>query len=143
WPNWPIQLAGAIALLTPIARRRDRWTDHRFRIEFLCSVLLFVSLFNHQAERSSYLIAFVGATIWFVNGKRTAGRTVLFAVAALTIPLMSTLLPIPDVLRSPPAMLYRLALPILAIWILIQWDLMRWQVPECAQLSVRERAIGP
>jgi len=143
WPNWPIQLAGAIALLTPIARRRDRWTDHRFRIEFLCSVLLFVSLFNHQAERSSYLIAFVGATIWFVNGKRTAGRTVLFAVAALTIPLMSTLLPIPDVLRSPPAMLYRLALPILAIWILIQWDLMRWQLPECAQLSVRERAISP
>ena len=143
WPNWPIQLAGAIALLTPIARRRDRWTDHRFRIEFLCSVLLFVSLFNHQAERSSYLIAFVGATIWFVNGRRTTGRTVLFAVAALTIPLMSTLLPIPEVLRSPPAMLYRLALPILAIWILIQWDLMRWQVPECAQLSVRERAIIP
>lgn len=130
WPNWPVQLAGAIALLTPVALRRDRWTDHRFRIEFLCSVLLFVSLFNHQAERSSYLIAFVGATIWFVNGRRTTGRTVLFAIAALTIPLMSTLLPVPEVLRSPPAMLYRLALPILAIWVLIQWDLMRWKVPE-------------
>ena len=127
WPNWPIQLAGVIALLTPIALRRDRWTDQRFRIEFLCSVLLFVSLFNHQAERSSYLIAFVGATIWFVTGRQTTGRTVLYAIAAVTIPLMSTLLPIPEVLRSAPAMLYRLALPILAIWVWIQWDLMRWQ----------------
>lgn len=126
WPNWPIQIAGVMVLLLPIVRRRDRWADHRFRIEFLCSVLLFVSLFNHQAERSSYLIAFVGATIWFVSGPRTRGRTVLYAIAALTIPLMSTLLPIPEALRSPAAMLYRLTLPMLAIWILIQWDLLRW-----------------
>lgn len=125
WPNWPIQLAGVVVLLTPIACRRDRWTDHGFRVEFLCSLLLFVSLFNHQAERSSYLIAFVGATIWFVRGARTTGRTALYVIAALTIPLMSTLLPIPDVLRSPTAMLYRLALPTLGIWFLIQWDLMR------------------
>ena len=143
WPNWPIQLAGVIVLLTPIAHRRDRWTDHAFRIELLCSLLLFVSLFNHQAERSSYLIAFVGATIWFVRGARTTGRTALYAITALMIPLMSTLVPIPDALRSPTAMLYRLVLPTLAIWFLIQWDLLRGEVPVRAQLAAGESAAVP
>jgi Protein of unknown function (DUF2029). len=53
-PNWPLQLAGTLALLIPLAVRRDRWDDTRFRLLFLCSVLLYVTLFNHQAERASY-----------------------------------------------------------------------------------------
>lgn len=139
WPNWPIQLAGAVILLAPIVLRRERWTDERFRLGLLCSVLLYVTLFNHQAERSSYLIAFVGATIWFVlgndNGVRTPARRTLYGLAMLTIPLMSTLLPIPEVLRSPSAMLYRLALPTLAIWIVLQRDLLR------ADRSIVKRAF--
>jgi hypothetical protein len=123
WPNWPIQLAGALVLLTPLALRRDRWTDASFRIVFLCSVLVYVTLFNHQAERSSYLIAFVGATIWFASGTHTTARVVLYSVTMVTIPIMSTMLPVPELLRSPTGMLYRLALPILAIWLVMQRDL--------------------
>jgi hypothetical protein len=129
WPNWPMQLVGAFVLLAPILLRRERWTDERFRLGLLCSVLLYVALFNHQAERSSYLIGFVGATIWFVigpaSGTQTSVRRALYGVAMLTIPLMSTLVPIPDALRSPTAMLYRLTLPTLAIWIMLQRDLLR------------------
>lgn len=124
-PNWPFQLAGTALLLAPLAIRRDRWDDARFRLVFLCSVLVYVTLFNHQAERSSYLIAFVGATIWFVSGERTTTRIALYAIALLTIPLMSTVLPIPDVLRSPTAMAYRLAVPASLIWLVMQRDLFR------------------
>ena len=72
WPNWPLQLLGTLALLAPLALRRERWDEARFRLLYLCSVLLYVVLFNHQAERASYLIAFTGATIWFAAERANA-----------------------------------------------------------------------
>jgi hypothetical protein len=128
WPNWPIQLAGTIVLLVPLALRRDRWNEQRFRLLYLCSLLLYVVLFNHQAERASYLIAFTGATIWFASEPRARWRTALFGVVMLTIPIGSTLLP-GAWLRTPTMMTYRLALPCLAIWLVIQRELMRREVP--------------
>ncbi|MDB4883928.1 MAG: hypothetical protein JWL95_2694 [Gemmatimonadetes bacterium] len=124
WPNWPIQLAGTLALLVPIALRRDRWDEQRFRVLYLCSVLMYVVLFNHQAERASYLIAFTGAAIWFALEPRARWRTALFGVVMLTIPIASTLMP-GEWLRTPTMMTYRLALPCLAIWLVIQRELLR------------------
>ena len=80
-PNWPVQLAGVLLLLLPLALRRDAWDAPPFRLRYLCSVLLFVVLFNHQAERASYVIAFTGATIWFAAFARTASRSALYALA--------------------------------------------------------------
>jgi hypothetical protein len=123
-PNWPIQLAGTLALLAPLALRRDRWDDARFRLLYLCSLLLYVVLFNHQAERASYLIAFTGATIWFAFEPVARWRTWLYGVAFLTIPLMSTLVP-GAWLRTQTATTWRLALPCLAIWLVVQGALLR------------------
>jgi hypothetical protein len=131
WPNWPLQLLGTIALVAPLAIRRERWDEARFRLMYLCSVLLYVVLFNHQAERASYLIAFTGATIWFAAGARTRARSALYAVAALTIPVMSTLVP-GAWLRTPELMTYRLVLPSLAIWLVIQRELLQ---PEARRAS--------
>jgi hypothetical protein len=125
-PNWPIQLAGTLLLVAPLALRRDRWDDARFRFLYLCSVLLYVVLFNHQAERASYLIAFAGATLWVAGSPRERWRVVMYGIAFVTIPLMSTLIPGP-IIRTPTVVLYRLALPCLAIWIAIQWELLRRQ----------------
>lgn len=124
WPNWPLQLLGTLALLAPLAIRRERWDEARFRLLYLCSVLLYVVLFNHQAERASYLIAFTGATIWFASEARTRMRIALYALATLAIPVVSTLIP-GDWLRAPGITTYRLALPCLAIWLVIQRDLLR------------------
>lgn len=124
WPNWPIQLVGTILLLAPLALRRDRWDDARYRFGYLCSVLMYVVLFNHQAERASYLIAFVGITLWYVASERARWQSWLFTTAFITIPLMSTLIP-GSFFRGRNAMLYRLAAPTLAIWLAVQWDLWR------------------
>jgi hypothetical protein len=124
WPNWPLQLLGTVALLAPLTLRRERWDEARFRLLYLCSVLFYVVLFNHQAERASYLIAFTGATIWFAAEPRALWRTALYGVAALAIPIMSTLVP-GAVLRTPGMMTVRLALPCLAIWLVIQRELLR------------------
>ncbi len=122
FPNWPIQLAGTLVLIAPLAFRRDRWDDARFRVLCLCSVLLYAVLFNHQAERASYLIAFAGATLWFASSPPARWRTMLYVVAFVTVPLMSTLIP-GAALRTETAMLYRLAVPSVAIWIAVQWEL--------------------
>jgi hypothetical protein len=92
---------------------------------YLCSVLLFVVLFNHQAERASFVIAFAGMTIWFTAEPSTRWRMILFGIAFVTMPLMSTIIPVPAMLKTPTAMVYRLALPTLAIWIAIQLELWR------------------
>jgi hypothetical protein len=139
WPNWPVQLAGTLALVAPLAFRRDRWDDARFRLRYLCSLLLYVVLFNHQAERASYIIAFVGIAIWFASEPRSGWRAALFWIAMLAIPVCSTLIP-GAWLRTPTAMLYRLALPSLAIWLVLQWELLGSQAEEGT--AVPERSAG-
>lgn len=124
WPNWPVQLAGMLVLLAPLGFARARWQEPRFRLLYLCSVLLYVVLFNHQAERASYLIAFAGIVVWYVDSPRERWRDVLFAIAFVTIPLMSTLIP-GRWFRGSTMMLYRLAVPTMAVWIAIQWELLR------------------
>ena len=121
-PNWPVQLAGVVLLTLPLALRRRRWPEARFRLVYLCSVLLFVALFNHQAERASYVIAFTGATIWFVSSPREKWRTLLYGLALLTIPVASTLVP-GAWLKLPDVVLYRLAFPTLLVWLALQAEL--------------------
>ncbi len=130
-PNWPVQLAGTLVLLAPILVRRERWNEDRFRLLYLCSLLLYVVLFNHQAERASFLIAFLGATLWYASEPASRARTGLYALAFLTIPLMSTLIP-GRIFRDQTVMLFRLALPTLLIWIVVQIEL--WSTAETAEL---------
>ncbi len=126
FPNWPVQLVGVALLVLPLGVLRARWSDARFRLCYLCSVLLFVALFNHQAERASFVIAFAGATIWFAASGRTPWRSALFATAMLTMPVASTLIP-GAWLKLPEVVLYRLAFPTLLIWLAVQWEL--WRPP--------------
>ena len=125
WPNWPIQALGTLALVFPLAARPERWKEARFRLLYLCSLLMYVVLFNHQAERASFVIAFTGMAIWFAVEPRERWRTVLFGVAFVAMPLMSTLIPVPAALKSSAAMVYRLSLPTLLIWIAVQRELWR------------------
>jgi hypothetical protein len=81
WPNWPIQLAGTLVLLLPLAIRRERWSDAKFRLAYLCSLLVYVVIFNHKAERSSFVIAAAGIVIWWVTGAHTPWRTALMALS--------------------------------------------------------------
>jgi hypothetical protein len=76
WPNWPVQLAGIVVVLLPLLHR-EQWTDERFRRAFLASLLVFVVIFNHQAERPSFVIAATGVAIWFANSPRDRYRLIL------------------------------------------------------------------
>jgi hypothetical protein len=103
WPNWAIQVAGTTLFLLPLAVRRDRWKCPSYRTQYLCSLLIYVVLFNHQAERQSFILAATGGVIWFVTGSRTTDRGVVLALALIGVP----------------------TLPYLLLWLVLQTELMR------------------
>ena len=86
WPNWPVQAAGVIVLLLPFLHA-DRWADRSFRRSYLASLLVFVVIFNHQAERPSYVIAATGVAIWYAYSPRDLYRLalVLFSLTGLRV----------------------------------------------------------
>src|SRR4051812_7715942 len=88
-PNWPIQLAGVLILLAPVVIQRWRWHDWDLRRLYLCSLLVFCLIFNHQAESPTFVIAITGAAIWFAAIPRPSrwewallGFVVLFTILA-------------------------------------------------------------
>ena len=123
WPNWPIQLAGALLLLAPLGRVRC-WSDPLFRTRFLCSVLVFVVIFNHQVESPSFVIAVAGIAIWFVTSERTKLDVALMALTILVVSLSSTEL-VPHAWQRDFFVRYRLkTLPCLLVWLVMQAELL-------------------
>jgi hypothetical protein len=77
-------------------------------------------LFNHQAERQSFIIAATGSVVWFVTSPRSVERGVLLALALIGVPTV----------------------PYLVLWLVIQTELIRAAPAPAATPSVvddRER----
>ena len=129
WRAWPIQIAGTALLLLPLALRRDEWGDRGFRLRFLASLLVYMVLFNHKAERQSYVIAMVGIAIWFVTQPRTPLRV---ALMALVFTLTSLVANMPAPLRACIGVMARNTVPVALVWLLMQ-----------VELLYRRRAIDP
>jgi hypothetical protein len=114
WPNWPMQVLATAALLAPLYLRRERWSDPLFRVTALASVLVYAVLFNHQAERASFIVGVAGAVIWYVSGApKNFTRTALTVLCAAGLQ----------------------SVPLLALWLFIQRDLWR-----SARAAVASRA---
>jgi hypothetical protein len=123
WPHWPTQLSGLLVLLAPLLVQWNRW-DRAFRLQFLTSILVFCVLFNHQAESPSYVIATIGAAIWFAASERATWRTVMMVAVFVIVNLAST-----DLM---PRYLYRTyyvpylmkTLPLIPLWVAMQLELL-------------------
>jgi hypothetical protein len=75
--NWVFQGAATLVLLAPLAIRRSAWRSPEFRRDLFASLMVYVVIFNHQSENSSYVIAAVGLAIWFLSARATPARVVL------------------------------------------------------------------
>lgn len=121
WPNWPIQLAGAVLLVAPVLVRRARHREWNFRRLYLCSVLLFCLIFNHKAESPTFVIGVAGAAIWFAAlERRTRGEwALLWVIVVFTILASSDAMP--RVLQRELFDPYRLkVVPLIALWVELQ-----------------------
>jgi lysylphosphatidylglycerol synthetase-like protein (DUF2156 family) len=126
WSSWPVQLAGTVVLLLPLALYRERWSAREFRIAYLASLLAFVVLFNHQAERSSFVIASAGVAIWCVSPPE--GTTAFWLRTILAV----------------SALVGLKTIPLLAVWLVMQTELFGWRVrvPRRRDSAARERNEG-
>lgn len=108
WPNWPVQLAGTAALLLPLVVRRDQWRKAEFRLHYLALLLVYAVLFNHQAERASFVIASAGVAIWCVTPPAGVRHPVLRAALAVL------------------ALVGLRTIPLVVVWLAMQAELYGW-----------------
>ena len=121
WPNWPIQLAGALVLVSPILARPAHRGEWKFRRLYLCSVLLFCLIFNHKAESPTFVIGVAGAAIWFAGlERRTRWEWALFGLIVVCTILASSDA-MPRVLQRELFDPYRLkVVPLIVLWVELQ-----------------------
>jgi hypothetical protein len=121
WPNLPFQVGGTLLLIAPVLWHRDRWREWSFRLTYLCSVLLFCIIFNHQSESPTFVIGVAGAAIWFAALARpTKWEWALFVFFVVCTILASSDV-MPRVVQKEFFDKYRFkAVPCILLWIELQ-----------------------
>jgi hypothetical protein len=123
WPNWPVQLLGTALALLPFAVRRADWGDAGFRRAMLASLLVYVLLFNHQAESPTFIIAMTGIVAWYLTARRRWYHHALMAASWVLVSLFSEVLPA-DVLNACCRPWHYKTVPVLLAWLVMLWELL-------------------
>lgn len=114
---------GAMLLMLPLLRR-EQFAHYSFRLLYLCSVLIWVVVFNHKAESPTYCIALGGIAIWFVMGKKNVFRNTVMILSFLLVALSPTDL-FPAFIRNEFLYPYALkALMPVILWFVIVQELL-------------------
>ena len=122
-----IEAVGSVLLVLPLATQVRRWADPDFRLRFLCSLLVFLVIFNHRSESPSFVIAMVGIAIWFVISTPDA-LTISVIVATVAIVSVGASSAVPNSVRIGVVMHYRLkTLPCVIAWLVMQAELWGWR----------------
>jgi hypothetical protein len=103
--------------------RTDYFKSTQYQLLILASVLIFTVIFSSSAESPTYIIAFTGVSIWFMNLNRPV--TVL-EIGLLVFAVIISSSPFPDLFPKAIKMYilpYRLkVLPCLLIWLKIIFE---------------------
>jgi hypothetical protein len=123
-PSWPMQLAGVVLLLAPLLVRRSRWTQFGFRRLYLCSVLVFCVIFNHQSESPTFVIAVTGAAIWFASLSAPDRRVWLLLGFILLFTVLASSEVMPHVVQQALFDPYHFkVVPMIVLWVVLQYQL--------------------
>jgi hypothetical protein len=118
-----LAFSGAILFLIPFVKI-NRYKNYGFRLLGLCSVLIWIVIFNHKAESPTFIIAMAGASLWYFMRRRGIVDTLLFLCAILLTTLSPTDL-FPPVIRKSLIEPYVLkAVPCILIWGKIIFEMM-------------------
>ena len=99
----------------------------QYQLLILSSVLIFAVIFSSSAESSTYIIAFTGVAIWFMNLNRPViGFEIFLLVFALIITSLSPSDLFPDYIRKHYIVPYKLkSLPCFLIWLKIIYETLK------------------
>jgi hypothetical protein len=123
-PKIIVTLVG-IALFCWALTNVQRYRDFNFRLLFFCNVLIWVVIFNHKAESSTYIIAMCGVALWFLTQNRTPMNIALGSLAFIFTSLSPTDV-FPSALSASFFVPYSIkAVPCILIWGKIIYELKR------------------
>ncbi len=89
-----IQIIAAILLLLTMIIVSFRKTYAKLKFHFLSYILIWVVIFNHLADASTYVIAMPGVAIWYILSKRSGlEKIILMLTFVLTVLASSELFP--------------------------------------------------
>ena len=115
---------GGLLLMMPLIQLKS-YSNSLFRILYLSSILIWVIIFNHKAESSTFVIAVCGIALWFFSQQNSKFQTALVLFAFLFTCLSPTDL-FPRILRTSLVEPYVLkAVPCIFIWMMIQYQLIK------------------
>ena len=121
-----IVLTGAVLLLLPLVNIKY-YKEYYFRLLALCSVLIWIVIFNHKAESPTFIIAISGAAIWFLISPKNWINISLFVFAMIFTSLSATDL-FPRAVFNEFVHPYSLkAVPCIFIWFKIIYDMLFYE----------------
>lgn len=130
-PKIWVVTSGALLLLLPLIKT-SYYELAIFRKLVLASILLWVIIFNHKAESSTFIIAMCGIAIWWFSVKANPYLLLLVVIAFIFTSLSPTDL-FPRFIRVEWVEPYVLkAVPCIFIWLVIQWQLLSGRLEERA-----------
>jgi len=124
-PNKSLVLVfGIVGLLLPLFNYKAIKTS-TFQTMMFASAVIWVVIFNHKAESPTYIIAVIGAYIWFINSKRS-----WVEIALITMCFLFTIVSPTDIFPqswreafiTPYAMK---AFPCILIWLSLTFNMLR------------------
>jgi hypothetical protein len=136
-----VALAGAAVFLVPFVKIK-LYRNYMFRLLTLCSVLIWVIIFNHKAESPTFIIAMAGVAIWFISGKKSTFNSILFVLAFVLTSLSPTDI-FPKVLRETFVIPYSLKVfPCILIWFKIIYDMVVMKNDETVHNDISPNEIS-
>ena len=120
FPNFVIIIPAVLVFLASYIRYK-KWPDLHFQMLILASTLIFPVIYSSSSESPTYIIAFIGVAIWFVNIGRAPNNFEWFLlIFALVITSLSPSDLFPKYISTHYIKRYGLkALPCFIIWLKI------------------------
>jgi hypothetical protein len=124
-----VSLTGIVLFFIPFTMVR-LYQDHVYRMLMLASLLVWVIIFNHKAESSTYIIAVTGVGIWYFAKPARKWRTaLLFLVLVFTS--LSTTDFFPSYVRAHYMLPYKIkTFPCLVVWVVMLAEIIRLKKPQ-------------
>lgn len=117
---------GIIIFLIPFNKHKTS-NDYHFKTLLLCSILIWIVIFNHMAESPTFIIAMTGVAIWFIQSKKSTVNIILFISAFIFTSAASTDI-FPSEVREQFIKPYALKeLPCILIWVKIIYDMITYK----------------
>jgi hypothetical protein len=132
-----VQAIGGAIFALPFLRV-SAWSDERFRLRVLCSLLIALVIFNNSAEPPTYVIALSGVALWYASERERTRRDRWLTLSLILVILLISTDVYPRALRSIAGPWTVKAVGCLVIWLRINWEMLTTRfAPAPTEVGVR------